>query len=156
MKTSAYNGGVLSASSTFTPLFSPSAAVHVSPDELRRHPGWFETARSRGRAEYDRVIPPLAVESIGLYRQFLSTEGARVDLIGKAVRLTRAEDAGLDAWRTGGKLVGDGELLEMGTKGVRWGRHRRDRLAPSGQAARPSPDEDLRDGREGALWVGSP
>jgi D-amino-acid dehydrogenase len=122
VRTSVYNGGVLSASSTFTSLFTPDATATMSPSELRRHPRWFEIARRRGRVAYDMVIPTLASESIGLYRQFLSAESAHVDLIEVATRLyLETEDAEEDTRRTGGKFVGVRELLGMGYKGFEGG-----------------------------------
>ncbi len=110
-------------------LLGAHASVRVSPTRLFRKAGWFLRAlRSYGFGE--EVIVKMARKSLELHLEFLSRERIDVDLMRGAVSaFKRWEDASMHAKRSGGRLLDEKDLRDLGYVGLGGGFYIEDELS---------------------------
>lgn len=130
-RASEYNAGLITPSFASAPRLSitmisrailgMAGPIRVSLWELVRNVRWFSRAlRSYGAA--DEVIRRLASKSLELYLDFLSREKMDVDLIrGVIAAFRRRDDAEILARTSGGRVISEKDLEDMGYTGLEGG-----------------------------------
>jgi D-amino-acid dehydrogenase len=137
---SAYSAGLITPSTGVAPaigmgeilstFFGRQSAISISMLEVLRNLRWFRIASGRGLTGYEDVIGAFGKRSLGLYQEFFRRENLQVDLLeGIAGLYASREHAARLAAASGGRLMEEKELSEMGFMGLGGGVYAQNELS---------------------------